>query len=180
MKNKQAILVLFFALFSLFFAACGAAEPASFAVILCIGDGMGPGQEKAASYYLSGREGALSFHDFPVQTEISTFSANSSVTDSAASATAIATGEKVNNGVISLKIPGDGSEIETILEYYQKQGKAVGLVTTAFITHATPAAFAAHVSSRGNYTEIGEDYFSKTLPHVLFGGGGNGVTSSTA
>lgn len=141
---------------------------------------MGPEQEKAASYYLSGEDGALSFHDFPVQAKVSTYSANSSVTDSAASGTAIATGQKVNNGVISVKIPGDGSELETILEHFQKQGKAVGLVTTAFITHATPAAFAAHTSSRGNYAEIGEDYFTETLPNVLFGGGGNGVSPDMA
>ena len=47
----------------------------------------------------------------------------------------------------------DGSELETVLEYFQAQGKSVGLVTTTYITHATPAAFGAHEPARGNYSQ---------------------------
>lgn len=82
-------------------------------VILCIGDGMGPEQVKAARYY-AGAD--LFFELFPYQTTMATSSASyPTVTDSAAAATAMATGTKVNNGVISLKTPGDGSELETLL-----------------------------------------------------------------
>ena len=69
--------------------------------------------------------------------------ANNPVPDSAASATAIATGVKVNNGVIALALPGDGQPLKTVLEIFQAAGKSTGLVTTTEITHATPAAFAA-------------------------------------
>ena len=149
-------------------------------VILLIGDGMGFEQVKAASIYATGTENGLFMQTLPYQAEMTTFSASSSITDSAASGTAIATGHKVNNGVISLAIPGDGSELKTSLEWHKAQGRSVGLVTTAYMTHATPAAFGAHNISRNNTTEIGWDYLNKTLPHVLLGGGANGLTPTAA
>ncbi|MFC1882807.1 alkaline phosphatase, partial [Thermodesulfobacteriota bacterium] len=88
-------------------------------VIILIGDGMGPEQVKAAGMYLNGTGGSLSFEAMPYQAEMTTYSANSSVTDSAAAATAMATGIKVDNGVISLEIPGESSELQTLLEYFQ-------------------------------------------------------------
>jgi alkaline phosphatase len=104
-------------------------------VILCIGDGMGPEQVKAARCYAGTN---LFFEEFPYQTNMTTWSANSTVTDSAAAATAMATGIKVDNGVISLQLPGNGSETETLLEYFKERDKATGLVATSYITHATP------------------------------------------
>ncbi len=74
-------------------------------VILCIGDGMGAEQIKAARLY-AGYD--LSFESFPFQSIMTTESADSLISDSAASASAMATGIKVNNGVISLQLPGDG------------------------------------------------------------------------
>ncbi|MCL4179422.1 MAG: alkaline phosphatase [Verrucomicrobia bacterium] len=147
------------------------AQPAK-NIILFIGDGMGFEQVKAARFY----NGApLSFGALPGQADCTTHSADNAITDSAASGTAIATGVKVNNGVISLAIPGDGRELETLLEFYQKKNLRVGLITTAYLTHATPAVFAAHESSRNNYSQIGQDYLTQTLPNLLFGGGGNGL-----
>jgi alkaline phosphatase len=149
-------------------------------VILLIGDGMGFEQVDAAGMYLNGSEGTLSFESFTNQGEITTYSANSSVTDSAAAATAIATGHKVNNGVISMADPGDGSELQTMLEHFGQTGKSTGLVTTTYITHATPAAFGAHEPSRNNTSQIATDYLSQSRPNVLFGGGGNGISASAA
>jgi len=106
---------------------------------------------------------------------MTTASANASVTDSAAAGTSIATGVKVNNGVISLATPGDGSELPTMLEIFKAQGKSTGLVTTTEITHATPATFAAHEPSRNDRFDIGQDYLNQTRPNVLFGGGGVGL-----
>jgi alkaline phosphatase len=139
-------------------------------IILLIGDGMGFEQVRAASMYENGAEGGLSFETLPFQGRVSTFSASSAVTDSAAAATALATGSKVNNGVISLAIPGDSTPLMTILERIAGQGAATGLVTTTTITHATPAAFAAHESSRNNQPEIGNDYLNDSRPDVLMGG----------
>ena len=147
---------------------CGQNGPKN--VILFIGDGMGPEQVKAAGMYANGEPNTLCFESFPHKAWATTYSANASVTDSAAAATAIATGYKVNNGVISLAFPGDGSELETLLEYLQTKGKSIGLVTTTYIAHATPAGFGAHESSRNNYSAIIGDYLNQTKPNVLFGG----------
>lgn len=145
-------------------------------VILFIGDGMGNEHVKAARGY----NGApLSFEALPYQAQVTTHSANNSVTDSAASGTAIATGVKVNNYVVSLALPGDGSELETSLELHQKLGRKTGLVTTTYLTHATPATFGAHETDRNNYSEIGLDYLNRSRPNVLFGGGGNGLTPAS-
>ena len=149
-------------------------------VIVLIGDGMGFEQVRAAGMYLNGEEGTLSFEQMPYQAEMTTYASGGSVTDSAAAATAMATGVKVNNGVISLAIPGDGSALETTLEFYRSQGKNVGLVTTTYMTHATPAAFGAHDTSRNNLSPIAGDYLNQTRPNVLFGGGGNGMSQASA
>jgi alkaline phosphatase len=146
-------------------------------VIFCIGDGMGLSQVEAAGLYL-GTD--LSFETFAYQGMVTTYSANSSVTDSAAAGTAMATGEKVNNGVISQAYPGDGADLTTLLEHYQAAGKSTGLVTTTYMTHATPAAFGAHEPSRNNTSQIAADYLTGSMPNVLFGGGANGMSVSAA
>ena len=139
-------------------------------IIMFIGDGMGPEHVKAASIYSYGTESGMFFQSFPVASNITTFCADNAVTDSAAAATAIATGHKVNYAVVSAALPGDGSELETILEYYKARGKSTGLVTTTYITHATPAAFGAHEPSRNNYSNIASDLLTGSKPDILFGG----------
>jgi alkaline phosphatase len=162
----------------LFTVSLAWAEPQN--IIFLIGDGMGFEQVKAAGIYSDGIAGNLIFQTFPHQAEITTYSANSSVTDSAAAATAMATGFKVDNGVISMDIPGTGGELPTLLEYCRDNGKSTGLVSTAYITHATPAAFGAHENSRNNYSQIAADYLQQSRPNILFGGGGNGMSVSAA
>jgi len=147
-------------------------------VIFMIGDGMGYAQIEATKDYFTDME-TLSFESFENQAECTTYSANSSITDSAAAGTALATGFKVNNGVISMEFPGDGSELLTLLEYAKGEGKSVGLVTTTYLTHATPACFGAHEPSRNNLSQIALDYLTQTKPNVLFGGGGNGLNSDS-
>lgn len=149
-------------------------------VILLIGDGMGPEQVKAAGMYANGTPGSLSFEQLPHQAEMTTHSANNPITDSAASGTAIATGVKVNNEVVSVAIPGDGQPLQTVLERLQASGKSTGLVTTTEITHATPAVFAAHQQDRSNQSEIARDYLNTSRPEVLFGGGGAGMSAKAA
>lgn len=149
-------------------------------IIICIGDGMGFEAVKAAGYYASGKTGTLSFEKFPYHAEIQTYAANTPMTDSAAAATAIATGHKVNNGVISMEIPGNGTPLKTLMEISQEANKRTGLVTTTYITHATPACFGAHNSQRNNLGEIAHDYLHLTRPNVLLGGGGNGITENRA
>lgn len=154
-----------------------ASDPAARNIILCIGDGMGPEQIRAARCFVGM---SLFFESFPVRDDVATSSANSDVTDSAASATAMAAGAKVNNGVISMALPGDESELETLLERFQEAGKRVGLVTSTYVTHATPAAFGAHEPKRSNLAEIARDYLEQTRPNVLLGGGGKGMSPEAA
>ncbi len=146
-------------------------------IIFMIGDGMGPEHVRAAGMYTGG---PMSFESMPYQGLATTYSADNAITDSAASATAMATGQKVNNAVISQNLPGDGSALPTLLEHYKSQGKRTGLVTTAYMTHATPAAFAAHEPHRNNNSQIASDYLNDSRPNVLLGGGGNGISISSA
>jgi alkaline phosphatase len=96
------------------------------------------------------------------------------VTDSAASATAMATGVKTYNGAIG--IGNDHSKLKSVLEAAKEKGKATGLVATAQITHGTPAAFGAHVFQRKSMSAIADDYYQDLVNgthkiDVLLGGG---------
>ncbi|MBU0639264.1 MAG: alkaline phosphatase [Planctomycetes bacterium] len=167
--------------FALWFAGLPlAAAEAPKNVILLIGDGMGFEQVRAAGMYAHGVPGTFAFESFPYQGTVTTYSANNSVTDSAAAATALATGYKVNNGVVSMAYPGDGRELPTLLEHSRDLGKLTGLVTTTYMTHATPACFGAHEPSRNNLDEIAADYLHQTRPNVLFGGGAHGLSPAAA
>ena len=112
-------------------------------IILIIGDGMGPAQFTAAqilrgSEFQSGR--------LPVSGLVRTRSANSVLTDSAAAATAYATGVKTDNRMLG--VDPNGFSHPTVLEIAEARGMATGLVTTTRFWDATPAAFAAHVKDR--------------------------------
>lgn len=137
-------------------------------VILCIGDGMGFGALQLARNVLLGPEGKFVFETFPNAAIVTTYALDNLVTDSAAAATAIATGHKTNNGMISV-LP-DGTVLPTILEAMQKAGKATGLVVTNTIYDATPAAFGAHWGTRGGSEEIAGQLFDAGID-VLLGGG---------
>lgn len=150
-------------------------------VILLIGDGMGFPQLTLArieksNENLSEYASVNLFMDGMEQTGyVSTFSANSFVTDSAPAATAMATGEKTNNGVISedkTAIPKkrDGNNLTTILELAETDGLSTGLITTTRITHATPAAFYAHVDNRDNESEIASQLLKSGIDVILGGG----------
>ncbi|WP_409272063.1 alkaline phosphatase [Neobacillus sp. SCS-31] len=97
-----------------------------------------------------------------------TYSADTEVTDSAAAGTAMATGVKTNNGMISTS--PDGKKLTTILEAAEASGKATGLVATSTITHATPAVFASHVASRADEASIAPQLLENDVDLLLGGG----------
>lgn len=150
------------------------AEVAPNNVILLIGDGMGPVHERAASLFRHGTGDGLTMQQAPVRTQITTHAADAPIPDSAAAAAAFATGQKVNYEAVSVH-PMTGEPITTVLEELRDAGYATGLVTTSRISHATPAAFAAHVASRYDEREIWEQML-ETRPTLLFGGGTPGLT----
>lgn len=110
---------------------------------------MGPLQVRMAAEY---KGEPLLMQTLPVQAALSTRSADNPVTDSAAAATALATGYKTNNGMIG--VTPDGKPKKTILEAAREAGKATGTITTTHPGHATPGGFVAHVRSRSEDTEI--------------------------
>ncbi len=146
-------------------------------IILFIGDGMGEVHRTAARWVQVGLAGELNMDDFPVSGFAHTASANNAITDSAAGATAIATGVRTNNGWVS--IAPDHSLLTTILEYARAEGKSAGLVTTVQIYHATPAAFASHVENRDDYDDIAVQLLQEGV-EVLLGGGENKFLPASA
>ena len=133
-------------------------------VFYFIGDGMGVNQVNGTEAYraeLEGRIGItpLLFTQFPYATMATTYSANSKITDSAASGTALATGHKTNNGTLGL-LPDLKTAVNSIAVKAQQAGARVGIATSVSIDHATPAAFYAHVPSRNSSYEIGQQLIS--------------------
>ncbi len=138
-------------------------------IFLFIGDGMGYAQVQAASDALAADgQTPLSFLSFPVQGSVKTGSVDGSVTDSAAAATAISTGQKTINGYLGLD--SEENRIETIAETLRNTGRKIGLLTTVSLDHATPAGFFAHVDSRRSYDMITDDLFASGFD--FFAGGG--------
>ena len=140
-------------------------------VILFIGDGMGPVQRRVARLSNGARAHGLAMEHLPVTGLVHTSCADplADVTDSAAAATALATGVKTNNGVIGLD--PSGAVVPTILELAKAAGKATGLVTTCQVTDATPAAFGAHVPDRRDQSEIARQFIEESGVDVILGGG---------
>lgn len=176
-RLRLALALPFLVLAAILPAAPAAAAPQN--VILMIGDGMGFGHVEAARLY---NGGPLIFESAPYQAQMTTDSYTSAQlgvpTDSAAAGTAMSTGKKVHNTVVSVALPGDLSELETIGEFFAAKDKSVGLVTSAYLTDATPAAMDAHALFRADYARIANDFLNNTRPEVLLGGGGNGLTAA--
>lgn len=157
-----------------------AATPQARYVFLFIGDGMGSAQVSAAEAFLAARKEAdevggsaksspLGMSRLPVRGVQRTSSYDSLITDSAAAGTALATGSRTNGGVIGLD-PASGRPLTTIAELAKDSGMKVGIVTSVSLDHGTPAAFYAHVPSRGDYHEIGHALVASGFDY--FGGGG--------
>ena len=98
----------------------------------------------------------------------STESLSSIVTDSAPASVAWSTGSKTTNKLLA-SLP-DGRPLRTIMELVKERGYACGLVTTARVTHATPAAWVSHQVNRDKEDDIALEYL-KFKPDVILGGG---------
>ena len=133
-------------------------------VILLVADGTGISHWSAG--LLAGDSAAIL--RFPVVGLVDTRNVEGRITDSAASATAFATGVPTFNGFVG--VGPDTVALETVLERAEVRGMATGLVATSSIVHATPAAFAAHVPDRYLYQEIAAQLAGSGVD-VLLGGG---------
>lgn len=99
---------------------------------------------------------------------LSTSPGGAYVPDSAAAGSAMSTGHKVENG--SIAVAPDGRPLPTVMEAARARGKRIGLVTTAAVYDATPAAFSVHARSRREYQALVDRYLALG-PEVLMGGG---------
>lgn len=123
-------------------------------VILFVGDGMGVSTVTAARILAGqmegkdGEEHRLSFETMPFSGLVKTYNTNQQTPDSAGTMTAIMSGVKTKAGVIGVAesaaradcASSQGAELVTALELAEDQGMATGIISTARITHATPAA----------------------------------------
>ncbi|WP_413770942.1 alkaline phosphatase [Janthinobacterium aquaticum] len=167
---------------SMMLAACGSSNNDDVAVatppknvIFFLGDGMGLTTMTAARIYSVGEEGSLTMDTLPEMAFVKTFSGDAQVTDSAPSMAAYMTGVKMNNEVISMsantvaKDPindangnklanncgtGNGTPATTLLEMAKAKGYSAGVVSTARVTHATPAATYSHICHRDLENDI--------------------------
>lgn len=137
-------------------------------VILFIGDGMGISTLTAARIFEgqlrgeSGEENRLSFEEFPFSAFSKTYQVDQQTADSAPTMSAIITGLKTDEGIISVNQNvrlGDyrtvaGNESKTLIEYAEESGRSTGIVSTARLTHATPAACYSHSASRNWESDV--------------------------
>jgi len=141
-------------------------------VFYFIGDGLGAAQRQFSEFFLQDQlknpDSQLVMNTFEVAGINTTYCADTLITDSAAAATALASGVKTNKGVIGKDV--NGNSVKTLTEEARDHGMKTGIVTTTRLTHATPAAFAAHNISRNNENEIAEDLLNSGVD--FFAGGG--------
>jgi len=141
-------------------------------IILFVGDGMSVATVTAARILegqkrgVDGESNSLTVDTFPYTAMSKTYSHDGQVSDSAPTASAMTSGVKLRNGVIGMNqdvIEGDcegskGKEVKTIFEMAEEAGLATGVISTARITHATPAGAYAHTPARDweNDKELGD------------------------
>ncbi len=134
-------------------------------VILLIGDGTGLSQVSSAFYF---KETAPNYGRFKHIGLINTSSSRQDITDSAAGATAFASGVKSYNGAIG--VADDSTKVSTLVEIVSPLHIKSGVISTSSVTHATPASFYAHALSRGFYEEIAADMVVSDIDFVAGGG----------
>ncbi len=137
-------------------------------VIVMVGDGMGLGQMEVARLFEHGKDGNLFMQSLPNVALMQTYSADNMVTDSAAAATAMATGVKTNNGAIG--VDAEGNEVKSITDLFQNAGKEIGMISTNTVYDATPASFSASTASRSASAEIAKQLLDSDYDIILGGG----------
>ena len=134
-------------------------------IIFMIGDGMGLEQISAAWVCNGGKLNLDNFTNVGIQR---TYSANKLVTDSAAAGSALATGQKTNNGMIAMN--PDTVAVKSLAEEAMEKGKRAGAAVTCRVTDATPAVFFSHAPSRKLMDDIAVQMTNSGL-YFLSGGG---------
>ena len=137
-------------------------------IILAIADGSGLNHITVSRLAIGGPDYKLYIDQLPVAGISSTHAYENLITDSAAAATAWATGNKTKNRYLS--VDKDKKELTTIFEMLDDKGYLKGIVATSSVTHATPAAFYAHIDSRYKEKEIAAQLLNSSVDIALGGG----------
>ncbi|MGC3990366.1 MAG: alkaline phosphatase [Chthoniobacteraceae bacterium] len=172
MKLRNHLLALFCLLVFifagvLFFRSWVVQKP--FGIILFVCDGMTANSLTAARIYEGGATHRLGLERFPQMALLTNYSNDFAVPDSSAAATALASGQKVNNH--SLNIDSQGKRLTSILETAKAQGRAVGLVTNGNLTDAGASAFYAHAADGNDSDNIAIQFVDQAQIDVALGGG---------
>lgn len=140
-----------------------------FAIILFLTDNLNTSSLTAARIYQQGADNRLSLEKLPHLGLISTHAADFAVSDTAAAATAIATGQKVNNR--SVGVDSAGKPLPTLFDLARDHGRTVGLVSNASITDTTPAVFYARTGNPHDSQGIAGQLVETADIDVILGGG---------
>jgi len=162
-------LVLFAALGVLYFQNWVVQKP--FGIILFVGEGLTAQRIAAARVYDNGSDAQLEIDSFDFSARLRNYSVDFAVPDSAAAATALATGTKVKNGAVS--VDQTGSALRTILEIAHDEGRATGIVSDGALVNPTIAAFYAHASNAKQQRELADALIEQENLDVALGGGGS-------
>ena len=135
-------------------------------VILLIGDGMGFNHIAAGRAFL-GVDELFMESAAVIAGEATTYSRTIiGPTDSAAAATALATGQKTDNGMVAQYL---GKDLKSNTEYAMEQGMATGIIASEGVKGATPASFSAHAFNRNSTDDITRDQISSGIDLFLGG-----------
>jgi alkaline phosphatase len=154
-------------------------------VVIFIADGAGFNHFRSADYYQCGRIPCQPYEYFPVKLAMTTYPAGGGYdanaaradfdyvkkgcTDSAAAATAMATGVKTHNTILGMDV--NGHPVLNLVERAEQLGKATGVITSVPFSDVTPAGFVVHDGSRSNLSQIAEDMINKSAVDVIMGCG---------
>jgi alkaline phosphatase len=141
-----------------------------FGIVLFIGEGLAPGRLAATRMYAGGADAHLALDTLEHVALLRNYSNDFATPDSAAAATAIATGVKVNNRAIG--VDSEGKSLANIVEAAREHGRATGLITNGNLTDATAAAFYAHTANQEDREDIARALVEGGKIDIVFGGGG--------
>ncbi len=170
LRNQLLAMVclLAFAAFGVFYVQLWVVQK-PFGIILFVSDGMVARHLTAARLYEGGADHRLALESYPHLALVSNHGHDFAVPDSAAAATALSTGMKVNH--LNLASQAGGKPLPTILEIAKAQGRRVGIVSTAHLTDPTPAAFYAHALDARDRDSLAVQLVERAKVDVFLGGG---------
>jgi len=172
MKWRNQILALicllaFAALGVLYFQNWVVQKP--FGIIFFVGEGLTAQRTAATRVYIGGADNPLAMDGLEFSARLRNHSADFAVPDSAAAASALATGIRVKNGTIA--IAESGAPLRTILEIAHQEGRATGIVTDGALTNPTVAAFYAHANTAKPPQQFATAIIDQSVVDIALGGG---------